>query len=225
MIRRNDIEIVEQKYNLKFSRTGDVLTYFEKCIAEFFGAPEAVVVDCCSHALELALLVTKPSTTAVVPIHTYMSIPMTLSKLGIKYNFSQERWQEYYCIVDNVYDAATLWRRNSYIPKSLMTLSFQFKKHLPIGKGGMILLDDSALAAKLRRMTHDGRDRYLDQWHDTVTEIGYHYYITPEDAARGIDLFNQLKDAPAKTWTNEDYRALTDFPVFKNISILNNEHS
>lgn len=220
MIRRNDISLLKEKYDLEFKEVGDILTYFENQIADFFGAPEAVVVDCCTHALELALLVTKPTAMAVVPTHTYMSIPMTLAKLGITYKFSQEPWKEYYCVVDNVYDAATLWRRNSYIPKSLMTLSFQFKKHLPIGKGGMILLDDSALADKLRRMTHDGRDRYLDQWHDTVTELGYHYYITPEDAARGINLFHQLKDVPAKTWSNEDYRALTDFPVFKNIALI-----
>ena len=28
---------------------------FEKEIAKFFGAPEAIAVDCCTHAIELCL--------------------------------------------------------------------------------------------------------------------------------------------------------------------------
>ena len=220
MIRRDDIELLKYKYNLEFKHhVGDVLTYFENEVAEFFGAPEAVVTDCCSHALELALRAKNPTGIATVPVYTYMSIPMTLAKLGIEYEFTQDPWQEYYHVIDNIYDAATLWRPKSYVPGTIMTLSFQFKKHIPIGRGGMILLDDHDLANRLRRMSHDGRNRYDDQWNDTVTELGYHYYMTPEDAARGIDLFIQLKDKPAKVWTNNDYRALTDFPVFNNIKI------
>ena len=32
-----------------------VITDFEKQIALFFGAPYAVAVDCCTHAIELCL--------------------------------------------------------------------------------------------------------------------------------------------------------------------------
>ena len=45
----------------------------------------------------------------------------------------------------NIIDAAVYWKENCYIPNSFMCLSFQFQKHLNIGKGGMILTDDKML--------------------------------------------------------------------------------
>jgi hypothetical protein len=118
-LRRNDITVLREQYGLEFAHVGDVLTYFEKVVAEFFGAPEAVAVDCCTHALELALRVQLPQRIALVPLHTYMSVPMTLNKLGIEYEFTSKPWLGYYNLVDNIYDAATLWKANSYIPGSM----------------------------------------------------------------------------------------------------------
>jgi hypothetical protein len=43
--------------------------------------------------------------------------------------------------------------------------------------------------------------------------------MTPEDAARGIDLFNQVRNIPAVPWGSNDYRPLTDFSVFQNIRV------
>ena len=55
----------------------DVVEQFEQRIAEFYGAPYAVAVDCCTHAVELCLRYKKIQKTSV-PKHTYLSIPMTL---------------------------------------------------------------------------------------------------------------------------------------------------
>jgi dTDP-4-amino-4,6-dideoxygalactose transaminase len=103
-----------------------------------------------------------------------------------------------------------------------MCLSFQFKKHLPIGRGGMILLDNIDQYNRLQRLSYDGRDRKLSWPKDTIYEAGYHYYMTPEDAARGIDLFFQLKDQPrlpasiTHPQSYKDYNNLTLHPYFQN---------
>ena len=40
-----------------------------------------------------------------------------------------------------------------------MCVSFQFQKHLSLGRGGVILTDDLAASEKLRQMVYDGRVR------------------------------------------------------------------
>jgi dTDP-4-amino-4,6-dideoxygalactose transaminase len=135
-----------------------------------------------------------------------------------KYKFVDLKWQDQYALDPlPVVDAARVWQRNSYLPGTLTCLSFQFKKHIPIGRGGMILTDDVDLYKKLQCMVRDGRDRELLWINDDIKMIGYHYYMTPEDAARGIMLFDQLHDVPPdKTWSWQDYKPLTQFTVFAN---------
>lgn len=41
--------------------------------------------------------------------------------------------------------------KNSYIPNTYMCLSFQFQKHLSLGRGGMILLDNKEDAIILKK--------------------------------------------------------------------------
>ena len=102
---------------------------FEDAIRQYYNAPYAVAVDCCTHAIELCLRLTKP-TTVTCPNHTYLSVPMTFEKLGIEWNFYQTNWNDYYYISNtNIIDAAVYWKRDGYIPNTLMCLSFQYKKH------------------------------------------------------------------------------------------------
>ena len=67
----------------------DVIKKFEHEIADFFGSPYAVATDCCTHAIELALRVTRP-TEVKLTAYTYLSIPMLFHKLGIDYEFIDE---------------------------------------------------------------------------------------------------------------------------------------
>ena len=141
---------------------------------------------------------------------------MMLDKIGISYAFNDNKWSKSYAIEPtNIYDAATLWEPNSYTPGTLACISFQHKKHIPIGRGGMILLDNLTQYRRLQRMSYDGRDRSKNWHNDNVQEIGYHYYMTPDDAARGIILFNHLKDNPAQISTWQDYKDLTTIDYFK----------
>lgn len=213
ILHRDDIQQLET-LGLQFTESWQVVDYFERLLATYFDAPFAVAVDSCTHALELCLRLSSISECLAVPAQTYMSVPMMLDKLSMPYRLLDIEWEKYYALSENILDAATLWEPKSYIPGHMMCISFQFKKTLPIGRGGMILLDDEIRFEKLQRMVRDGRDRKKTQWQDAVTELGYHYYMTPEDAARGIYLFNLIKDLPTKIWSYRDYRDLRTMPYF-----------
>jgi dTDP-4-amino-4,6-dideoxygalactose transaminase len=191
------------------------VTNFEKTIADFYGAPYAVATDCCTHAIELCLRLIKPM-AVTCPKHTYLSIPMTFEKLGLTWEFQDYDWQDYYYIGNtNVVDAAVLWKANSYIDNTFMCLSFQFKKHLNLGRGGMILTDNQEAATKLKKMSYDGRlpDAL---WKDQdIDMMGYHYYMTPETAESGIEKFQQVKNLESKRWSNQDYPDISKMKVFK----------
>lgn len=188
---------------------------FENKVADFFGAPYAVATDCCTHAVELSLRYQKVS-KAVCPSNTYISIPFTLEKLNIEWTFEDRLWSDYYCLGNtNVIDAAVFWQRNGYIPNTLMCLSFQYKKHLNLGKGGMILTDDKAAAVKLKKMSYDGRAPSIPWMDQDIDTIGYHYYMTPETAQVGLDKFQEAASTIAKQWTYKDYPHLPDMRVFK----------
>lgn len=214
LLRPEISALIDKGYT--FQQPWEVVDQFERKIANFFGAPYGVAVDSCTHALELSIrLLNQPSTKINVPVHTYMSVPMMLEKIQQPWQFQTTKWTGSY-ILDPlpIVDAAFLWAPNSYIPGTMTCISFQFKKHLPIGRGGIILTDDYEYYQRLQRMCRDGRDRALLQTEDDVTEIGYHYYMTPEDAARGILLFDQLSNTSStvKSWQN--YKKLTDYGVF-----------
>ena len=60
-----------------------IVEEFEKKIANFFGSPYAVAVDCCTHGLEVCLRHTKEKIIKV-PYRTYISIPFLANKLSLK---------------------------------------------------------------------------------------------------------------------------------------------
>ena len=119
-----------------------VVSDFENEIAQWFGAPYGVSVDCCTHGIELCLRHQNVK-SITIPKRTYLSVPFLANKLGIGLNWKDEEWVDYYQIGDtNIYDAAVLWKEDSYLPGTFMCLSFQFQKHLSLGRGGMILTDN-----------------------------------------------------------------------------------
>ena len=44
-------------------------------------------------------------------------------------------------MTDQIIDAAVHWESDSYVPGTYMCISFQFRKHLSLGRGGIILFD------------------------------------------------------------------------------------
>lgn len=186
----------------------------ESLLAEFFGSKYAVVTDSCTHALELCYI-QQQLKTATCPTRTYISTPFTFIKLGMVWKFEEKGWQDYYQIGNsNIYDAAVLWRANSYLPGTMMCLSFQHRKHLSLGRGGAILLDDLAAYQELRKLRYDGRDLDHPWAEQNITSLGYHYYMTPETAELGIKRFQEVKNLQPKIWTQDDYPYLPNMGVF-----------
>jgi len=195
--------------------TFDVVKDFENSIAEFYGAPYAVAVDSCTHSIELCLRY-KNIKKIILPRRTYLSIAFLAQKIGIVLEWKDENWVNYYYLGEtNIVDAAVLWKRDSYISGTLMCLSFQYQKHLSLGRGGMILTDDIKARNDLKRMSYDGREPDIPWRDQNIKMVGYHYYMTPETAQLGIDkLPEAIKNQPKK-WVIEDWPDLTKMDIFK----------
>lgn len=220
VLTRPEFSLLEQA-GYKFNQTWEIVDIFEKKLADFFGAPYAVAIDCSTHAMELCFrILNQPNLTVDVPVSTYMSVPMMLEKINQPWQFVDNQWTDWYKFDPMpIIDAAFMWRRNSYQPGTLTCVSFQQKKHIAIGRGGVIFTDREDYYERLQRLCRDGRDRKLLQAQDDIKEIGYHYYMTPEDAARGILLFDQLHDVPSRVWSWQDYKVLTTNTVFSHHSV------
>lgn len=187
---------------------------FEEKIAEYFGSPYAVAVDCCTHAIELCLRRSNV-TSITIPTRTYISVPFLANKLGIKLEWKKEEWSGYYYIGDtNIIDAAVLWKEDSYISGTFMCLSFQFQKHLSLGRGGMILTDDKEAALKLKKMSYDGRLPDIPWREQNIESIGYHYYMTPETATDGLMKLPIAIETKPKQWVITDWPDLTKMAIF-----------
>jgi dTDP-4-amino-4,6-dideoxygalactose transaminase len=192
----------------------NTITEFEKKIAEFYGSPYAVAVDCCTHGVELCLIHTK-ATHIEVPKRTYISIPFLSKKLDIPMNWVDEDWVDYYYLTDSVIDAAVLWKKNSYIPGTLMNISFQFRKHLNLGRGGVILTDNKETAEELKKMSYDGRLPDIPWREQDIESMGYHYYMTPETAQLGLNKLDEAIKTEPHRWTVNDWPDLTKMKIFK----------
>lgn len=191
-----------------------IVAEFEKRIAEFFGAPYAVAVDSCTHGVELCLRMIG-SKNINCPKRTYLSIPFLADKLKIGLRWRDLQWGGYYFIDERIADAAVLWRKSSYILGSFMCLSFQYQKHLSLGRGGMILCDNEAEAIQLKKMSYDGRLPGIPWREQNIDTMGYHYYMTPETAKLGLEKLPQAIDTPPRQWTVEDWPDLTKMKIFQ----------
>lgn len=187
---------------------------FEKIIADFYGAPYAVATDCCTHAIELCLIYLKIKEVRF-PKRTYLSVPMLGTKLNLDWGWNDDQWIEYYKLGNtSIYDAATLWRKDSYIQNSFMCLSFQFKKHLSLGRGGAILCANKEEYDNLIKLSYDGRARGAVWADQKISSMGYHYYMTPETAMLGISKFQEAKTTIPRVWSFNDYPDLTVNPLW-----------
>jgi dTDP-4-amino-4,6-dideoxygalactose transaminase len=196
----------------------EIIKKFEDKIADFFGSKFAVAVDSCTHGIELCLKYTK-ETKINVPKRTYLSVPFLAEKMNLQRKWRDEEWEEYYTVNygdKKIIDAAVLWRKDSYIPNTFMCISFQYQKHLSLGRGGIILLDNEEDYVQLKKMSYDGR-LPNKPWRDQDIEtVGYHYYMTPETAKLGLDKLESAINTEPKKWVVTDWPDLTQMKIFKN---------
>lgn len=191
----------------------NTITKFEEKIAEFFGSPYAIAVDCCTHGVELCLRYTNARKISV-PKRTYISIPFLAEKLRIELEWKDEEWKDFYYLTNKIIDSAVLWEKDSYISDTFMCVSFQYQKHLSLGRGGIILTDNKDAAKELKKMSYDGRLPDSPWREQNISSMGYHYYMTPETASLGLEkLDDAIKTKPRK-WIVTDWPDLTKMNVF-----------
>lgn len=185
----------------------------ENKIANYFGAPFGIATDSCTHAIELCLRYCNVEQIKV-PTRTYISIPFLSRKLNIKLDWCENKWKDYYYLTKDVIDAAVLWEENSYIPNTFMNLSFQFQKHLSLGRGGMILTDNVKAAKELKKMSYDGRIPEIPWRDQDISTVGYHYYMTPEIAEIGLSKLDKAILEKPNKWVYTDWPNLRNMKVF-----------
>lgn len=185
---------------MNYSNVFDKISHFERALAEYTGAPFAIMTDCCTHAIEICLRYDNVKEVIMTP-YTYLSIPMTMHKLGIRYTYTgEEQWfGEYPFGLTRIWDSARRLEENMYRPGTMQCLSFGYDKPLQIGRGGAILLDDSDAYESLIRMRYDGRDLNTVPWtNQKEFKVGYHYKPRPEEAELGIALLQGIKENKPK---------------------------
>ena len=175
----------------------DKILEFERALAEYTGAPYVIMTDCCTHAIELCLRYDRVERCEFTAF-TYLSVPMTMHKLGIDYQLIDQPWTgEYPFIRTRIWDSARRLERGMYRAGAMQCLSFGHSKPLQIGRGGAILLDDPEAYAVMLRQRYDGRDLAVIPWQQQrVFKLGYHYRPTPEEAERGLALLPTVDQPP-----------------------------
>ena len=192
---------------------------FEQAMSEFTSAPYAVTVESCSAAIFLCCkyLYSQGSLNEVeVPKYTYPSVPSSIINAGVKVRFIDLSWQSqgYYVLKPTpVIDSAKRLERGMYqdFHGMLVCLSFHGKKHLRIGRGGMVLTDQKCIESWLKCARFDGRhEKPLHQ--DTLTMAGWNMYMTPEQAARGLEQLQWIGDGGILT--PDPYQDLSKYKFF-----------
>ena len=188
-----------KEYNL--SDPWDVVDLFEKKLAAYAGSKYAVSVDNCTDGLFLCLKYLNARETVILPSKTWISVPCTIIHAGCKIQFEDREWSGAYQLKPYpIYDGAVRMKKGMYKPNTFHCLSFHIRKHIPIGKGGMILTDDKDAYDWFRTVRYEGRTmgpdgiNYLLYKEDPINSMGWNMYMTPEQAARGLELFEKLGD-------------------------------
>jgi len=128
----------------------------------------------------------------LIPNKTYVSVPCSIIHAGGRVIFEDNQWSgEYELWPLNIWDAALRFKKGMYHGR-FQCLSFHIKKHLPIGRGGMILTDEEEAYEWFKKARFDGRSP-VPLLEDNFTMLGWNCYMEPAQASRGIQLFEVLR--------------------------------
>lgn len=207
------------KYHKCKNNPYQIVKAFEDEVSYYTGAPYAISVDSCTNALFLCCKYLNVK-TVTLPSKTYLSVPQSIIHAGgeVIFDSSEEtnNWKGIYQLKPYpIYDAAKRFTSNMYIPGTYMCLSFHIKKHLKIGKGGMILTDNENAVEWFIKARYEGRTqkRYHD---DDITMLGWNMYMTPQQAAHGLALMQNMLANNEDLDEHNNYKDLTEFTYFKN---------
>ena len=212
-LQRPELNQLKNK-GYSFSNPTEVVDIFEKKVADFCESKFAVAVDCCSNAIFLILKYINDQQKIKIPYFTYASVPMQILHAGYEFEFVDKKWSGTYKLDPlDVWDFAGRWTKGMY-EGGFAALSFQIKKRLPIGRGGMILCDDYDAYRWFKRACYDGRDLDNNYMDDDIEMLGWHMYMTPEDAARGIILMDNIPEVNIDSHSYTSYKDLRLNKIF-----------
>lgn len=171
----------------------EIVAQFEKVVAEYTGSPYAVAVDTCTDAIFLCCKYLNVK-EVTIPCKTYVSVPCSIIHAGGTVKFMDYNWKGAYKLEPYpIIDAACRFTKGMYFEKNFNCLSFQYKKHLPIGRGGVILTEDQEAVKWFKLARFSGRHE-IPLTQDIPAMIGWSCYMEPERAARGLTLMMSMKD-------------------------------
>lgn len=201
-----------------------IVQMFEENVAEYSGAPYAISVDSCTSALFLCCKYLEVQ-EVTLPKKTYLSVPQSVMNAGGTVKFEDRKWQGVYQLKPYpIWDSAKRFTKDMFKDLQaesqeniLMCLSFHIKKHLKIGKGGMILTNDQAAKEWFETARYEGRTPGILYKQDNIRAIGWNMYMTPQEAAQGMAFMQQMDEVNADQIEEGDYRDLTTFTLFKDM--------
>jgi dTDP-4-amino-4,6-dideoxygalactose transaminase len=204
----------------KINDPWDWVTEFENTVAEYCGSKYAIACDSNSNAIRLVLHYLDIVNTIIeIPARTYVSVPNQIILSGNKPRFVDIEWEGLYRLGNTpIIDAATAFYKGMYIDNtSYMILSFHLKKILNIGTGGMILTNDERFNTWARPMIYDGRNKYKMYADDQFECVGWHMYMTPEQAKRGLEIFysDRIQDWNSPCGSSNTYVDLRTQKTFR----------
>lgn len=195
----------------------DIVDLFESRVAEYAGSKYAVSVDNCTNALFLCLKYLKAEGEIEIPCKTYLSVPGLIIHAGCKPVFKDFEWTGLYQL--NPYpivDSATRFTKGMYLQDTYQCLSFHIRKILPIAKGGMILTNDLEAVKWFKQARYEGRnERVPHDLMDEPTVLGWNMYMPPEQAARGLEIFESLPEVNKDSGGSWKYKDLSKYKIFE----------
>jgi dTDP-4-amino-4,6-dideoxygalactose transaminase len=199
----------------------DWVTLFEEEVADYCGYKYGIACDSNTNAIRLVLhYLNITDQDITIPSNTYVSVPNQIILSGNRPKFEDIKWKGLYPIGEiGIIDAATaLYKGMSegYEDK-YMILSFHLKKILNIGQGGMILTNDKDFEKWARPMIYDGRHKNNLYQDDEFECIGWHIYMSPESAKRGLEIFHsdKIQDYNEPCGSSDTYKDLREQKIYK----------
>jgi hypothetical protein len=166
-----------------------------------------------------------------IPRKTFLSVPMVAWQAGVTPRLVDRQWEGWYRLQPHwIWDSAcrlrtglfdeALYIQNQHLagqtlpwPPCFVCLSFQYRKHIPIGRGGMILHNDAEFDEWARKARFYGRSECELEQDTGPMFMGWRKYMTPTEASQGLSLLHRFPDKPEDL--NIDYPDLGNIPVLR----------
>lgn len=185
------IDQINERYDIR--DPWDYVTSFEKVMAEYCGYKYAVACDSNTNAIKLCFeYLGIKNQQIIIPSNTYVSVPNQIINSGNEVRFENIEWYGDYELGNTgIIDSACKVEHSKMVEDNhYKILSFHHRKIINIGRGGMILTNDRNFSLWARPMIYDGRNKRVNYDEDDFVCHGWHMYMTPEEAKRGLELLH-----------------------------------